>query len=1215
MNANTPDIALLQVWQHRRDPDAFQLIVARHASLVFNTCRHIIKNDADAADISQECFLSLATTPPQIERSLAGWLHRLATHRSLNHLKQEQRRRQREIRYAEGLPEWSAGERDDLLDAVDLAIDALPDEVRIPVIEHYLRQQSHQQIADALRIPRRTVTNRITRGVSLLREELRNRGIITPAVGLAAFLETALAPAAVPDVMCASLGKFAMAGAGYGTTLGAWSGAAAVLMSKGGIATLAAGVVLISAAWVLLRGTEPPPGGSGPPPTPVEMEAALNAASESAVQAPETAVAAIPTGVADVTVMAEGPGTIFGRVLSREGEPVAATVRAIPAQYMESKPEPVLLDLAPRNLEVDTSGRFTFKLLPLDTYIILAVAGDLGAYGEARLSDAYPVNEMELILEPGGAISGRVTDTDGAPIPGARVYPVARDRYRVGESEMRGLSVVTGSGGAFLLPFLPAEQWQLLAAARGCQPSLTEDLTVGAKSVEIVLKPGLTLAGRVVDAVSDVGIEGMTLSATEEGIPVRARARTEAGGTFVFDGIAPGDVSVTGDHATHVLKEHPVSLSVPEEEGEPVRLEATPGGKVRGRIVLANGEGIEGVRIGLRSTGHSQSAITGSGGRYDFDNVPGGNYGLGTLAVTPFDRREIHVSPGETTEVLDWGITSGIVRGVVVNQSGRPVSRATVWLSNAAPVTGVWTDSKGEFQAVEPGVRGILTVTASKFDRSSRLVKIDLDQDPAPYVKLTLDQSRGLVAGQVVDERGAPVRTRLAISTYTGTYIPDHLVNQTPGFISPYGEPPPPPAEGQTNWDITIPTDSEGYFLAWVDTPADLKFFVSAYTPESVLSKKNLVQELALRAGEVRKGIRLVYKAEPGVSIRGRVQDAAGHPLPHVSVTARIEKSMGESGVANSDLEGNFAINGLQGDMFTVVAHTGDHLASTIPDVPAGTTDLVIVLNKLARVTGIVQDARTGAPLTTFEAAFVFAGGGTAYAQFQQISSVQGEFDLTAPDPRPELESDLVIQAAGYDPARLTLGSISGDVGPLTVTMSPAGPPVSGIVVDEEGNPISGAAIAFRSLSGALSSGSMLTATSASDGTFQHAGVPGDTESLEASHPDFVRARQTIDPHSGDAVTVIMSKGGALEGIVTEDGRPVEKLSLRVAEAETPIQRTDAEGRFRFRHLPVGTVTLRLRTYGPDGEVTLHMVETEVVAGEVRTVRLAFQNGGIVVEE
>ena len=76
----TSDSALLERWRARRDAEAFNEIVSRYAGVVYATCRRVLKNDADAEDVTQECFLWLAREDVHIRACLGGWFHRLAFH-------------------------------------------------------------------------------------------------------------------------------------------------------------------------------------------------------------------------------------------------------------------------------------------------------------------------------------------------------------------------------------------------------------------------------------------------------------------------------------------------------------------------------------------------------------------------------------------------------------------------------------------------------------------------------------------------------------------------------------------------------------------------------------------------------------------------------------------------------------------------------------------------------------------------------------------------------------------------------------------------------------------------------------------------------------------------------------------------------------------------------------------------------------------------------
>ena len=136
------DATLLERWRLRRDAEAFNEIVSRYADLVYATCKRVLKNEADAEDVTQECFVRLARGDVRVRSCLGGWFHRVAFHRSLNLLTQEAQRRKREkeasmhaAQIAE--PSWS-----EIENHVDEAIDALSPRLREVVVAHFLERQS-----------------------------------------------------------------------------------------------------------------------------------------------------------------------------------------------------------------------------------------------------------------------------------------------------------------------------------------------------------------------------------------------------------------------------------------------------------------------------------------------------------------------------------------------------------------------------------------------------------------------------------------------------------------------------------------------------------------------------------------------------------------------------------------------------------------------------------------------------------------------------------------------------------------------------------------------------------------------------------------------------------------------------------------------------------------------------------------------------------------
>ena len=92
------DAVLIRRWGQERKPEAFRELVNRYSGMVFSTSRRIVRNTADAEDVTQECFLKLCELR-QPARNVAAWLHRAATHRAIDVLRARSRRGSAEKRW------------------------------------------------------------------------------------------------------------------------------------------------------------------------------------------------------------------------------------------------------------------------------------------------------------------------------------------------------------------------------------------------------------------------------------------------------------------------------------------------------------------------------------------------------------------------------------------------------------------------------------------------------------------------------------------------------------------------------------------------------------------------------------------------------------------------------------------------------------------------------------------------------------------------------------------------------------------------------------------------------------------------------------------------------------------------------------------------------------------------------------------------------------
>jgi len=208
-----PDATLLRRWQQSSDSEAFALIVTRHSAMVFATCNRILRNRADAEDVTQECFMELGGVRTLVGNSLGGLLHTLATHRSLDRIKRESRRREREIRYAMGRPTSCTVGWDDIQPHIDEAISNLPIKYRDPIIRHFLEGQTHAEVARALEIADSSVRYRITKGIERVRVDLYRRGVLVSPDAMGTMLGESTT-SSVSESLTASLGKLSVAGAG-----------------------------------------------------------------------------------------------------------------------------------------------------------------------------------------------------------------------------------------------------------------------------------------------------------------------------------------------------------------------------------------------------------------------------------------------------------------------------------------------------------------------------------------------------------------------------------------------------------------------------------------------------------------------------------------------------------------------------------------------------------------------------------------------------------------------------------------------------------------------------------------------------------------------------------------------------------------------------------------------------------------------------------------
>ena len=225
------DIALLRQYARSREPAAFVELSRRYVGVVYGTCLRITANVHDAEELTQDCFFELARRAATIHSSVGGWLHSMATNRALNAVRSRNRRREHEEGAAVAEEETRSQDEAawrDLEPLLDQAIESLPEELRAPLILHFLESRPQSEVAVRLGVHQSTVSRRIQEAIEALRGRLRDSGFVMAVAPLSSLL-AAHAGQAVDSHLLASLGKIALAGISSTATGNAIGGIAAGL--------------------------------------------------------------------------------------------------------------------------------------------------------------------------------------------------------------------------------------------------------------------------------------------------------------------------------------------------------------------------------------------------------------------------------------------------------------------------------------------------------------------------------------------------------------------------------------------------------------------------------------------------------------------------------------------------------------------------------------------------------------------------------------------------------------------------------------------------------------------------------------------------------------------------------------------------------------------------------------------------------------------------
>jgi hypothetical protein len=390
------------------------------------------------------------------------------------------------------------------------------------------------------------------------------------------------------------------------------------------------------------------------------------------------------------------------------------------------------------SLEVPSPGRYRIHV-HAEGFVPASIVVDVGPEGLA-----HPVT---MVLSAGGAVAGRVTDADGAPLPGAEV--ALPEEYS---------KTKTDGNGSFRFTGVSPGRRTFTASRKGFQTQLLNlEVQPGDNRLDFQLARGVPVSGRVTTAGgSPVAGAAVHLHSPPLANEEPEQTASAADGSFAFAGVAPGTYEITATKPG--LAEGPgetVTVGSAPVLGVEIRLPA--GGAVVGWVkgldfsalaqveIVADSPSVRQQRTGVRPDYE---------GKFRLEQLAPGSWTIFAKAGAREIKRHVEVSAGHEAHV-ELEFKSGFRLSGRVTAGGAAAEFAHLTLS------GLDNDSLGQMSVEADGTFAFSDLAAGRylleihdyFRRRPREQILEITADRELLIELPGRQ----VAGRTVDTAGDPV--------------------------------------------------------------------------------------------------------------------------------------------------------------------------------------------------------------------------------------------------------------------------------------------------------------------------------------------------------------------------------------------------------------------------------------------------------------------------
>lgn len=320
------------------------------------------------------------------------------------------------------------------------------------------------------------------------------------------------------------------------------------------------------------------------------------------------------------------------------------------------------LEPGPLSLEVRAPGHRTLQLPNL------------------RISEEEDPEPLEILVEPGAVLEGRVLDGRGEPLPRAQVevfLPDSSRRFGLILADENGRYQVDGLGPGEHR--LEARLWGPSSPQRAEGRIVLDDS--GTHRLDLRMPAGVGVSGRVLDENGEP-LAGASISLVPAAPPLHGLgARSTADGSFRIEAVPDGVYRLFGNSRSHTQMAEPDEVSVAGREIEGLVVRLGRGATITGRILGAAEADLRNLFVEARPPGAEEPYTMGdldAEGAYRISPLMPGTWQVTASLPSGLSATgTVQVNAGEEA-VLDLELPRGRALTGRVLLDGRPLPGAQV---------------------------------------------------------------------------------------------------------------------------------------------------------------------------------------------------------------------------------------------------------------------------------------------------------------------------------------------------------------------------------------------------------------------------------------------------------------------------------------------------------------------------------------------------------